>query len=357
MGPVAVQGGPIGSKRRNWGILLSILVLLGIAVVLLRWRRSGFDWQAFSATFRDLYWRWVAAAACLALLTYYGRALRWEVMLRPVSPHPNRWGLFTATAIGFTAVVIFGRAGELVRPYLISLKERVPFSSQLAAWLIERIYDLLMVLLVFGFALSQIHRSDMVVGPRIAWVLRVGGWSAALTSAICLTILFLFREFSQPVRGRLLEALAFLPPRLLERARRLLDAFLQGMEATRSGSSTLWLVLYTLLEWILIAGCYVCLFNAFQATRDLGLTDVLIFMGFVAFGSVVQIPGVGGGMQLVSVVVLTEVFGLRLEVAGSIAILVWGITFVVIVPVGILLALHEGITWSRLKSLEEESSR
>ena len=38
-------------------------------------------------------------------------------------------------------MVILGRAGELVRPYLISLKEQVPFSSQMAAWLLERILD------------------------------------------------------------------------------------------------------------------------------------------------------------------------------------------------------------------------
>jgi ABC-type sulfate transport system permease component len=77
--------------------------------------------------------------------------------------------------------------------------------------------------------------------------------------------------------------------------------------------------------------------------------DVLIFMGFVSFGSVIQIPGVGGGTQVVSILVLTELFGVPLEIATSIALLAWIITFVVIVPVGALLALHEGLSWARLK--------
>ena len=52
----------------------------------------------------------------------------------------------------------------------------------------------------------------------------------------------------------------------------------------------------------------------------LSLVDVLIFMGFVSFGSAVQIPGIGGGMQVVAVLVLTELFGVRLELATSFAI-------------------------------------
>jgi hypothetical protein len=86
----------------------------------------------------------------MAWLTYVGRALRWRVLIRPVKAHPNLWNLFTGTAIGFTAIVLFGRPGEMVRPYIISLKERLSFSSQMAAWLVERMYDLMMALLIFG---------------------------------------------------------------------------------------------------------------------------------------------------------------------------------------------------------------
>ncbi len=70
----------------------------------------------------------------------------------------------------------------------------------------------------------------------------------------------------------------------------------------------------------------------------MGITDVLILIGFVAFGSLVQIPGMGGGVQVVSIVVLTEIFRIPLEVAGGIALVIWVITFVVIVPLGLLLA-------------------
>ena len=40
--------------------------------------------------------------------------------------------------------------------------------------------------------------------------------------------------------------------------------------------------------------------QAFGAALHFGWLDVLIFLGFLAFGAVVQIPGVGGGVQVVA---------------------------------------------------------
>jgi ABC-type sulfate transport system permease component len=77
-------------------------------------------------------------------------------------------------------------------------------------------------------------------------------------------------------------------------------------------------------------------------------------LGFVSFGSVVQIPGVGGGMQVVSVLVLTELFGVRFELASAFAVFLWAITFVAIVPLGLVVALKEGLNWHSLKRIGRE---
>jgi ABC-type sulfate transport system permease component len=78
-------------------------------------------------------------------------------------------------------------------------------------------------------------------------------------------------------------------------------------------------------------------------------------MGFVSFGAVVQIPGIGGGTQVVSVLVLTELFATKLEVATSFSLFIWLITFVVIIPVGLLMALHEGLNWRGLRQIGRET--
>src|SRR5262249_32281809 len=83
-------------------------------------------------------------------------------------------------------LVLFGRGGEPVRPYLIARKEGVSFSSQIAAWLVERMLDLLMVLVIFGIALTQVSNSGVEHGPRIKAALETGGFLAGITGALCL---------------------------------------------------------------------------------------------------------------------------------------------------------------------------
>lgn len=307
-----------------------------------------FQWRVFLETFTTMHLGWLGAATSLVMLTYVGRALRWQVMLKPLKPNSSLWTLFDATAIGFTAMVLFGRPGEVVRPYLIAVKEEVPFSSQLAAWLLERIYDLLLVLVLFGYALTQIQSSSTKIGNELQWVFQAGGHTAGILGTICLGLLVAFGLFPNIVEKRLTQALQVLPDIYAKRLQTLVSDFVSGTRSTTSRSAVLLLVVYTVVEWMLIVACFWCIFQAFPATASLGILDTVIVVGFVAFGSVLTIPGIGGGMQLVTVLVLTQLFQVPVEMAGGIAILIWVITFGVVVPLGLMLAFREGLKWRKL---------
>lgn len=346
-----------GSARRSrlgptlW--IAAALTALLVAALVYRLRTTGFAWDVFFATFVHVRWPWLAGAMILLLLTYFGRALRWEVMLRPLRPKPSLWNVNSATVIGFTAIVLLGRAGEVVRPYLISVKERVPFSSQMAAWFLERIFDMLLVLLIFGVALARMP-AGLHVGPALQWVLRTGGYLAASIGAICLLLLVAFRNFGASAQRRILSAITFLPDKLHARVEQMLQSFVQGMECTRDRESLILLVAYSVLEWALILGGLFCIFRAIPATAYFGVTDVMIFCGFAAFGGVVQIPGIGGGVQMVSILVLTEMFKIPLETATGLAILIWLLTWVLVVPFGLAYAFHEGLNWKRISHISED---
>jgi hypothetical protein len=333
-------------------------VLAAALVVWLLGARSplrGFDWNLAAAAMERLRWPWLLLSLVMAAASYYGRALRWAVFLKPLKARPSIRHLLTATVIGFAAVTLFGRPGELVRPYLIAVKERVPVSSQFAAWLLERIFDLLMALLIFGFALMRAHASGAHVGPGLAEVLAVGGRLAAFASVALLAVLVSLRHFAEPMRRRFVAALRFLPEARFLKFEKLVNAFVQGVESTRSDGALLLVLMYSVVEWALIAACYECLARSFFGA-SLSFVDVLVLLGFVSFGAIIQIPGIGGGMQVVSIIVLTELFAVKLEVATAFAMLVWIITFVAIVPVGLGLALKEGFDWHSLRQIGRETS-
>ena len=344
--------------RRRWTtrIVLALAALLVVVGLFYRLRGNSFQWQLFLNTLSHVNGAWLAVSMLLTLLGYWGRALRWEVMLRPLGRTVTIRRLTYDTAIGFMAVVLLGRAGEVVRPYLISVSAGAPFSSQVAAWMLERILDLLAVLLLFALALMWIPSRGLALGPALRWVLGAGGYLVAAIGVACLLFLILFRNFSEAAQGRLLSAVSFLPPNYYSRVERMLRAFSHGMEATRDLRSLFLLLIYTILEWLLILGTFYALFLSFPVTAQFRITDVVIILGFMAFGSIVQIPGIGGGIQVVSILVLTEIYRLPLEAATGVAIFIWIITFVVIVPVGFVCAVHEGLSWTKLRQLPKDVS-
>jgi glycosyltransferase 2 family protein len=343
---------PSRSPPRSRTLLLAALASLLVLVILAyRTRGVSFRWDLFLATLDHADWRWLTASICLILLGNFGRAVRWQVMLRPFGRPIGLWRLTSDTAIGLTAGVLLGRVGEVVRPYLIAVQTGLPFSSQAAAWLLERMLDLLAVLLLCGYALIRIPPYSWRLGPKIQEALAAGGYSLALAGAICLVLLLAFRDPARRAQQRVLSALAFLPEHQQRRAAGMLDSFSQGVECTRDPQSLALLLGYTLLEWTVIVASSFALFRAFSATRGFGLLDVLVLLAFITLGSLVQVPGLGGGVQVASIVALTRIYGISLEAASGIAVLLWMVGSIAIVPFGLACAFHEGLNWSKLKLL------
>jgi uncharacterized membrane protein YbhN (UPF0104 family) len=71
----------------------------------------------------------------------------------------------------------------------------------------------------------------------------------------------------------------------------------------------------------------------------LRLLDVAVYLGFVSVGNIVQLPGIGGGVQIASIVVLTELFHTPIEVATGLSLLIWAGSALVVLPFGIPLAI------------------
>jgi len=162
------------------------------------------------------------------------------------------------------------------------------------------------------------------------------------------------RHLAEPVKRWLSSVLTFLPDRYHRRIERVLTDLVQGVESTRSDRALFLVFVYSVIEWGLIVVCYWFLAQSFGADLHLSFEKVLILTGFVSFGAVIQLPGIGGGAQVVTAVVLTELFGVKLEVATSFAMFGWAITFLVIVPVGLVTAVKEGVSWTSLRRLGRE---
>jgi hypothetical protein len=133
-------------------LVASVLLALGFIWIL---RRGGMPLVPDRQMFAHASW-WVVPAALLAqALAAYYRTCRWIHLLRPIAPGLSESRVLGMGLVGFTAVVMAPlRAGEFVRPYLLSRDGEVSFTQGLGATAAERIMDGLVIAVTLALALG-----------------------------------------------------------------------------------------------------------------------------------------------------------------------------------------------------------
>ena len=126
-------------------------LILGLAVgglfVWLAFR--GTDFEGVKASFRAANYIYIIPVVLLSLIVQTLRAYRWGVILAPMAKI-NKWTIFSITSVGFMAISLLPvRMGEIVRPYLISQKSPVKLGSSLATIVVERIFDMLTLMIFY----------------------------------------------------------------------------------------------------------------------------------------------------------------------------------------------------------------
>ena len=91
----------------------------------------------------------LALAGFLALFAYWLRAVRWQLILRPVG-RVRHISVVLTTAVGYAAITLLpARMGDIIRPLLLARRDRIPASASLASILTERVFDMWTVVMFF----------------------------------------------------------------------------------------------------------------------------------------------------------------------------------------------------------------
>lgn len=331
-----------------WALL--VLALVGYVTYKVKTSKEwqGFDFAQFQASASHLDVRYLLIALVLIYSTYLLRSLRWREFLLPVKT-TSVSNLLASTVIGFGGLALLGRPGELLRPYLISRKEDMPITTQMAVWVLERVYDLAMVIFIVAGAMTLASRGDAVRSsgsPALAH-LRTGGVTIMGITACGIVALALFRRYWETWSPQITR---IFPRRFQPAVRNVIDEFGQGLASLRSARAFAMGLLYTVLIWVSISiGFYLTLHAFGSPLSDLSFSAAVLVMGFAIGGSMLQIPGIGGGSQVFTIVALTEIFAIRPEIATSAAIILWLLTFVAVVPAALVLLFREGLSLRKLR--------
>ncbi len=321
------------------------------------WRQ--FRWEDFWQSFRGLRISYLLPAAAMIFGSYLFRCFRWREFLRPMKT-AGIGNLFVATLVGFSAVALLGRPGEVVRVWLIARKEGLTLSSQAATWTLERVFDSLTVAGFLGLALyfASARGDFQAAGGPLLESFRRGGLVLFAGAVAVGIVISQFRRRSQLIRAVLGRLGRPLPNPLRTRLERMAESFADGLAGIASLRSLLLCAAYSALVWLSVVAAFWSVFQAFgEPLSRLSLSAVVLVIAATILGSVAHLPGVGGGQQVAIALTLRQLFDVPLALAASAALLLWALSFMMVLIPGLPLTAHEGLTWQRLRSVAKSVPR
>jgi len=292
----------------------------------------------------------VAIYACYAI-----RALRWQVLQRNLGPS-RFWQIYAMTLAGFAAVLALGRPGEPARVLLLARKEKLPAADLFGIYLVERIFDTASTLVVAALALLLIKsgmESKETAGKFVPAFQAAGALLGVGVLGAIAFLVFLRVRGTTLLERRLAPWLG--AHNWKARVARILMGFARGVQTIRTWGDLALAGLYSALHWMLVLFVYLWVIRAFGGSLgDFRPGDAMLVMALSLVGSIVQLPGIGGGSQLASILVFTKVFGIETELATAVAIVIWLVTFAVVSVIGLPILLHQGVSLAKLREMAAE---
>jgi uncharacterized protein (TIRG00374 family) len=274
-------------------------------------------------------------------VVYWLRAIRWQFLLRPI----GRAGFaiaFRATLIGFALNALLpARPGEAVRPFLLARREGLSFTSVLATIFIERILDLVAMLLLFGSFVLLFDPGMEAVDARLYRAVKVGGSVAAGVAVGALALMSLLAGHPERLGRMALAVERILPAKAARTVARIVERFAGGLAATRRPRDLVAATALSLPVWLAIAASIWFVMRAFHMT--LPFTSSFLLLTLLVVGVAVPTPGGVGAFHEAFRIGATTFYGVDNDRAVGAAIALHACQFVPVVIAGLLFMIQEGL--------------
>ena len=113
------------------------------------------------------------------------RSVRWALLMRHNKKVPL-FSLLGTQVIGFTAVALIGRVADPVRPYLVAKRTGVTLSTQIAVYIVERLFDFGSMALIISSAIILLAPVGSLPHPEQLRKAGYGGLAITLLAGLFL---------------------------------------------------------------------------------------------------------------------------------------------------------------------------
>ena len=288
-------------------------------------------------------------AFLLTAAMYLVRAERWQYLLEPLG-HTRFWVAFRTTVIGFAAsFVLPARAGEVLRPYLLARRERLSATAAFATVIVERMLDLVAVLILLGAFFVVFQTGEAAAAPRLFQAVTIGALAVAPVGLAIVVALFVMAGHPERLHGVVLKVQRVLPERMAQAVAAFARTFAEGLAVVRHPSRLLFAMVWSMVLWVGIAAQLWLVTRAFEIALPFGGTFLLTAM--LVVGVAVPTPGGVGGTHEALRLGVTSFYGADNDAAVGAAILQHAVNFVPILLLGLWFIARDGLSLTRLREM------
>ena len=314
-----------------------IALAIGLLAVFLRNADLSQVWAAVTKARTDL----LLLSLALTCGTFVVRAERWQYLLGPLGK--TRFStVFRATVIGFAAsAVLPARAGEVIRPYLLARREGLSATAAFATIIVERILDLVAVLLLMAVFLIWFDPGIEARDSKAFQAVRFGGLMMAPVAVGTLAVMFFMAGHPERLHAWVLKAEAILPARIAAMIARFAQTFAEGFAVVRSPGRLAAAIAWSIVLWVAIASGIWAVSIAFGIAMP--FTGAWLMLGPLVVGVAVPTPGGVGGFHEAYRFGATAFFGADNNSAVGAAIVLHAISVGPVIIAGLLFIVQDGL--------------
>jgi uncharacterized protein (TIRG00374 family) len=300
--------------------ILKVAGFLALGMLLLYFAFRGIALDELGLTLRNANFAWIGMSLMFAFLSFLSRARRWVLLIEPLGFKPSFKNTYHSLMVGYLSNFALPRLGEVTRCVTLGNREKIPVDSLIGTVIIERVIDLLMLLLIMLFLLfSWMEKFGTFFGEQVFEPIRqkitdtLGGmfvfWLIVMGSvALVVLLLFLFRKKLSRFR-------------LVLRIIRFLKGILDGLKTIYKMQRKWEFILHSFLIWFLyIMMTWVVVF-ALKETSSLTFVDGIFLLVIGGLGMSAPVTAGFGAFHWITSRGLVYVYGLSLEQGGAYAIL------------------------------------
>lgn len=325
------------------------IILFLLAVLILWFFGRDLDWMLVGASLRRADPYYLGAAVLIICVGYLLRAARWQVLLAPITDSSLK-ELFATTTVGFSAIFLIGRAGEIVRPMWLPMRDpRVRPSAALVTIGVERVFDLLSLISFFSVSLIWFN-APAGREAEFAYIRMVGNvlLAGVIFGLICLII---YQRKSQVIIEWFTAATdrKFVPARIRKIFLSLLKQLAASLLILRNWREIARVCLWTLALWLAISIPTWFVILAFDL--PVSFIGSIFVMGVASLGSLMPTPGGAAGAFHAATAGSLILLGVSNEDAAAVSILMHLVYFLPAVAFGLYYFFHGDISIKRFRSL------